>query len=91
MPQDDDRLLQALAGLPPIAPDIEWETRVRARCHAAVSGRASRRARAGRNLFGAGIVNLAAATSLCVYLAAVLTEVARLCGGLRAASGILSA
>ena len=82
MAQDDDRLLQTLAGLPPIAPDIEWVTRVRARCHSAVSRRASQRARAGRNLFGAGLVDLAAATALCLYLAAVLIEAARLGGSL---------
>jgi hypothetical protein len=82
MMQDDDRLLEALAGLPPIAPDIEWETRVRARCHTAISRRASRRARAGRNLFRAKLVDLAAATALCVYLAAVLIEAARLGGSL---------
>jgi hypothetical protein len=78
--QDDDRLLQALAALPPIAPDIDWETRVRARCHAAVSRRDSLRTRAGRNLFGAGLVDLTAATALCVYLAAVLIEAVRLGG-----------
>jgi len=82
MKQDDDQLLQALASLPPIAPDIEWETRVRARCHSAVSRRASRRARGGRNLFGAGLVDLAAAIALCVYLAAVLIEAGRLGGSL---------
>jgi hypothetical protein len=81
MIEDDSRLLEALAGLPPVAPDIEWETRVRARCHAAISRRASRRARAARNLSGAGFVDLVAAAGLCVYLAAVLTEAARL-GGL---------
>jgi len=80
MIQDDERLLQALAGLRPITPDIEWETRVRARCHTAVSLRASRRARALRNSFRAKLVDLAAATALCVYLAAVIIEAARLGG-----------
>lgn len=82
MTQDDDGLLQALAGLPPIAPGIEWETRVRARCHSAVSRRASRRARTGRDLLGGGLVDVAAATVLCVYLAVVLIEAARLGGSL---------
>jgi hypothetical protein len=80
MIQDDERLLQALACLPPIAPDIEWETLVRARCHSEVSKRASRRARAGRHLLGAEFVDLAAAMALFVYLAAVLIEAARLGG-----------
>jgi hypothetical protein len=79
MKQDDDRLLQALAGMPSVAPDIEWETRVRARCHTAVSLRASR-ARASGNPFNARLVDLAAATALCVYLVAVLIEAARLGG-----------
>ncbi len=82
MTQDDDRLLQALASLPLIVPDVEWETRVRARCHSAISRRASRQARGGRDhLSVAGLVDLAAAAALCVYLAAVLTEAVRL-GGL---------
>jgi hypothetical protein len=80
MTEDDDRLVEALACLPPIQPDIEWETRVRSRCHFAISRRVSRRARAGGYPFGARLVDLAAVTALCVYLAAVLVEAARLGG-----------
>ncbi len=80
MTQDDDRLLQALARLPLIEPDTEWVTRVRTNCHTAISRRASRRARTGRGLSGTGLFDLAAATVLCIYLAAVLAEAARLAG-----------
>jgi anti-sigma-K factor RskA len=80
MKQDNDPLFQALASLRPIAPDIEWETRVRARCRAAISRRASRQARVGRSLSFAGIVDLAAAAALSFYLASVFVEAARLRG-----------
>lgn len=80
MTQDDDRLLQALARLPLIRPNMEWETRVRARCHAAISKRASRGARARKNLSGAAFIGLVAAAALCVYLVAILGEAARLAG-----------
>jgi hypothetical protein len=80
MTQDDDRLLQALARLPQIEPDVRWEAHVQARCHAAISRRASRRTRARRSLFGMSLVDLGAAGALCVYLAAVLAEAARLLG-----------
>jgi len=79
MTQDDDRLLQALTSLPPVEPDTEWEARVRAHCHSVISRHASRRARARRNRSTAGLIALAA-TALCVYLAAVLAEAARLAG-----------
>ena len=82
MTKDDDPLLRALAELPPITPDIEREAHVRARCHSAVSMRAARRARDGRNVFAARFVSLAAAAVLCVYWAAVLIEAARLGGSL---------
>ncbi len=82
MTQDDDRLLQALAGLPPIAPDIVWETRVRKRCHTAISRRVSSRTPPGRGLSGTGLLDIAAGTALCVYLAAVLAEAVRLGGSI---------
>jgi hypothetical protein len=82
MTPDDDQLFEALARLPSITPDIERETRIRARCHAELSRRASRRVQAGRNLFTARLVDLAATTALFVYLAAVLIEAARLGGSL---------
>ena len=81
MTEDDNRLLQDLSDLPRIAPDIEWETRVRTRCHAAIARRASRRARSGTNPAGAGLLDAVAAVAICAYLAAVLIDAARL-GGL---------
>lgn len=81
MNQEYDPLFRDLASLRPVAPDIEWETRVRARCHAAISRQVSRRARFGRKLVGTGRVDLAASAALALYLAAVLIETARL-GGL---------
>jgi hypothetical protein len=80
MTEDDDPLLQRLAGLPFIEPDLKRETRVRARCHAEIARRALRQARAGRNLRSSGLVDLAAAAALCFYLAAVIAEAARLAG-----------
>jgi hypothetical protein len=74
MIRDDDRLLEELASLPPVAPDVEWESRVRSRCHAAITRRASRRARTGR------LVDLAGAAALCVYLVAAFLETVRLGG-----------
>jgi len=71
MKPDDDRLLEALARLPLIQPEMEWEARVRTRCRSAISKRASRRT---------GLIGLAAATALCIYFAAILAEAARLAG-----------
>ncbi len=82
MTNDDDPLLRALACLPLIASNIERETCVRRRCHAAIDRRVSRRAPAGRDLSGTGLLNVAAATAICVYLAAVFTEAVRLGGSL---------
>ena len=77
MANDDDRLLRAAAFLPAIAPDVEREARVQNRCHAAMARRVSRRAAAGRES-GTELLNIAFATGLCVYLAAMLTEAVRL-------------
>jgi hypothetical protein len=78
MPATDDRIFEALASLPPIAPDAEWEARVRARCHSAISRRARLRERAGRTLSHAALAAISGAAVLCVYLAAMLAEVVRL-------------
>jgi hypothetical protein len=74
MADDVERLL---ALLPPIAPDIEREARVQQRCHAAMARRLSRRA-AARSQSRAGLLDIAAAAALCVYLAATLMAAARL-------------
>jgi hypothetical protein len=78
MTEDNDRLLQRLAYLPAIEPDMRWETHVRARCHSAISRRESRKPRPGTTPPGMGLTDLAAVVALCIYLAAVLAEVARL-------------
>ena len=71
MTNGDDRLLEILGGLPPVAADPEWEDRVRRRCRGEISR---------RSLHGRSWVDLAAAIGLCVYFAAVLIEAARLTG-----------
>jgi hypothetical protein len=68
---DDDRLLEELANIPPVAMSMEWETRVRARCHLAITRRRRRR-------FATALLDVAAVAALCVYLAVVLGEAARL-------------
>jgi hypothetical protein len=75
MTHDNDPLLEALARLQPVAPRTEWEARVRARCHVAIAGRGSRR--------NAGIVDFVAFAALGFYLAAMLTEAARVGGFLQ--------
>jgi hypothetical protein len=69
MNNDDDRLLEVLARLSPVAPDPEWEALVRERCRNVMS---KPRAPARR------LVDLAAAIALAAYLAAALIEAARL-------------
>jgi hypothetical protein len=78
MTNGDDRLFQALARLPLIQSDLEWEARVRARCHSAISRRVSKRARAKRSRSGPAIISLAASIALFIYWAAMLTEAAHL-------------
>jgi len=80
MTQDDDRLFQALARLPLIQSELEWEGRVRTRCNSAISRRASKRARAKRNRSGAGPIGLVASIALCIYWAAMLADAAQLAG-----------
>ena len=82
MTEDDDQLLQALACLPSVPRDIEWESRVRARCHSAIAQRAARREKGRKRPAGARLVWLAAAAMLCVYLAAVFSAASRLGGSL---------
>lgn len=78
MSPDDDPLFKALASLPPIEPDAEWESRVRVRCHSAISRRATLRQRVERNLSNAVLAAISGAAVLCVYLAVMLAEVVRL-------------
>jgi len=78
MSQNDDPVLEALASLPPIAIDAEWESRVRVRCHSAISRRSTLRRRAGRNLSQGVLAAISGAAVLCAYLAVMLAEVVRL-------------
>lgn len=70
-----DDPLEQLAALRTIAPDPEWEKRVRARCHA----RLSRRPRRMPKL---SVIEVAAMLLLGLYLSALLREAARLSGWL---------
>ena len=82
MTQDDDRLLEAVAGLRTITPHSEWEKRVRARCHSEMAARAARQMRTDKHMVQRlSLVDVAALMALCVYLSALLQEAARL-GGL---------
>jgi hypothetical protein len=78
MSTNDDRLFEAWASLPPIAPDAGWESRVRARCHSAISRRARFGERAGRTLSHAALAAISGAALLCLYLAVMLAEGVRL-------------
>jgi hypothetical protein len=73
-----DPLFEALPTLPPIEPDAEWELRVRARCHAAISRRPASRRQAGRRAFNEVLAAISGAAVLCAYLAVMLAEVLRL-------------
>jgi len=82
MTQDDDRLLEAVAGLRTITPHSGWEKRVRARCHSEIAARAARQVRTdNRMVRRLSLVEVAVLVALCVYLSALLQQAARL-GGL---------
>lgn len=77
---DEDRLLRDLACLPPITPDIEHEASVRKRCHAAIARRMARGVPMRKVQSHIALVDIAAVTALCVYVAAMFTEAMRLGG-----------
>lgn len=79
---DEDRLLPDLARLPPITPSIEREAAVRKRCHAALARRVSQGVPRRKVPARIALVDIAAATALGVYLAAMFTEAMRLGGAL---------
>lgn len=82
MTQDDDRLLEALAGLRTLTPSSGWEKRVRARCHSEIAERTAMQMRADTpRVRTLSLVDVVASVALCVYLAALLQDAARL-GGL---------
>ena len=75
---NDADLFRAMADLPAPAPDLEWESRLRARCHRELARKLSRRQRAR---LGARLFDLTAALAACLYLLAVLHFAARVSGG----------
>jgi len=77
MTSDDNQIFDALAGLPPVATDREWECRVRDRCHAALSKRVAQK-RTQRDFRRAVLASISSAAFLFVYLAATFAEAMRL-------------
>lgn len=72
----DDPIFDALAGLPSVTPDTEWEVRVRARCRSAISKHAALRRK--RKRYGAELAFISAVAVLCAYLAAMFAQALRL-------------
>jgi RNA polymerase sigma-70 factor (ECF subfamily) len=81
MTESHDPLLEAVAGLRTIAPDANWEKRVRAHCHSQISQNTERQLQAAtETVHRLTLVDLAAVAFLFVYLSALLREAARLGG-----------
>ena len=80
MSLQDDPIIDALAGLPPVTPDREWEVRVQARCRSAISQRVT--VRRQRKKYRAELAFISAAAVLCAYLAAMFAQALRLAGHL---------
>jgi len=76
MSLEDDPIFDALAGLPPVTPDTEWEVRVQARCRSAISGRVVLRRQ--RKRYREGLAFISAAAVLCAYVAAMFAQALRL-------------
>ena len=73
---EDDPIFDALAALPPVPPDTEWEVRVQARCRSAISGRVAQRRQGKR--FREGLAFLSAAAFLCAYITAMFAQALQL-------------
>jgi hypothetical protein len=81
MTESHDPLLEAVASLRTIAPDANWERRVRAHCHAEIALRATRPIEAIEyTVHRLTLVDLTAVAFLCAYLSALLREAAQLAG-----------
>ena len=81
MRESRDPLFEALAGLRTIAPDENWEKRVRARCHSQIVRHATRKMQPTRDTpRRLTLVDIAALVFLSVYLLALLQEAAWLRG-----------
>jgi len=76
MSLEDDQIFHALACLPPVTPDTEWEVRVQARCRSAISERVALRRQ--RERYRAGLAYISAAAVLCAYVAAMFAQAVRL-------------
>lgn len=76
MSLEDDQIFDALACLPPVTPDTEWEVRLQARCRSAISERVALRRL--RKRYRAGLAFISAAAVLCAYLAAMFAQAVRL-------------
>lgn len=81
MTENHDPLLEAVASLRTIAPDANWEKRVRARCHSQIARHTERQMQAATDtVHRLTLVDLAALAFLFVYLSSLLREAARLAG-----------
>lgn len=81
MTENHDPLLEAVASLRTIAPDANWEKRVRARCHSQIARHTERQMQAATDtVHRLTLVDLAAFAFLFVYLSSLLREAARLAG-----------
>lgn len=79
MTENHDPLLEAVSRLRTIAPDANWEKRVRARCHAQMALRATSPA-IKRTIRKLTLLDLAALAFLCVYFCVFLRQTAQLLG-----------
>ncbi len=78
MTRDGDQWFQELADLPGIEPRTEWQTRVRARCHAELARREARRKRAvRRNSIRVRLLEGVTVAFLFAYLSAVVQSAFR--------------
>lgn len=73
---EDDPIFDALAGLPQVTPDPEWEARVQARCRSAIFEQVALRRE--RKRYRAGLAYISAAVVLSAYVAAMFAQAIRL-------------
>lgn len=76
MPLEDDAIFDAVAGLPPVTPDTEWEARVQARCRSAIAERGALRPLSKR--YREELAFLSAAAVVFAYMAAMFAQAVRL-------------
>jgi hypothetical protein len=81
MTENHDPLLEAIARLRTIAPDANWEKRVRARCHSQIALRATGPILPVKHTIRKlTLLDLAALAFLCVYFCVFLRQTAQLLG-----------